>query len=100
MWKKLINIYYTMDKVADPAPSFALTTSSPPNWMRWVSASISAVVNLAPFTWESSGKIVVPACPPITVTFVVLTSNFWFSETNALALTTSKVVTPNTLRGL
>lgn len=30
---------YAMESVAEPAPSLAFTTSSPPNWMRFVSSS-------------------------------------------------------------
>lgn len=76
--------------------------------------------NLAPFTCESKGRMVVPACPPITGTSVVATSKPWFSATKAFALTTEKfqymihferflnycylvpsnVVTPKSLRGL
>lgn len=40
----------TMERVAEPAPSFAWTTSSPPNWMRWVRALMSSSENLAPST--------------------------------------------------
>lgn len=39
-----------MERVAEPAPSLAFTTSSPPNWMRLVSASSCSLVNLAPGT--------------------------------------------------
>jgi hypothetical protein len=44
--------------------------------------------------------MVMPAWPPMTVTLVLRTSNFWFSATNVLARTTSKVVTPNRRLGL
>lgn len=39
-----------MERVAEPAPSLAFTTSSPPNWMRWVRLSMSSCVKLAPST--------------------------------------------------
>mmetsp|Transcript_111981 Transcript_111981/g.219512 ORF Transcript_111981/g.219512 Transcript_111981/m.219512 type:complete len:213 (-) Transcript_111981:130-768(-) len=89
-----------MERVAEPAPSLAFTTSSPPNWMRWVRAATSSGENLAPGTWESRGKMVVPAWPPITLTLVFITSKPWFSATKVLARTTSKVVTPNNFLGL
>jgi hypothetical protein len=39
-----------IDSVADPPPAFpfACTTSSPPNWMRFVSAALSSAENFAP----------------------------------------------------
>ena len=47
---------YAIESVAEPAPAFAFTTSSPPNWMRTVRASRSASLNLALGTWHWSGK--------------------------------------------
>lgn len=58
-----------MDKVADPVPALALTTSVPASWILSVSA----------FSWlsgketdgvhcEINGIIVMPLCPPITGT--------------------------------
>jgi hypothetical protein len=41
--------------------------------------------------------MVIPACPPITGTETSSTVQSWFSATKVLALTTSRVVTPNNL---
>jgi hypothetical protein len=43
---------YAIESVADPAPSLALTTSSPPYWMRFVSASSFSVSSEAGSGWE------------------------------------------------
>ncbi len=42
--------------------------------------------------------MVTPEWPPITGTLTDLTSNFWDSATNVLALTTSNVLTPMILK--
>ena len=52
-----------MERVADPAPSFALTTSSPPNWTRFVNASRSPEDKEEGRGWEdceSNGTICQP----------------------------------------
>lgn len=54
--------HLTMERVAEPAPSLACTTSSPPNWMRWVRALMSSSENFAPSTWPSP-----PPSPPAPV---------------------------------
>lgn len=41
----------TIESVAEPAPSLACTTSSPPNWMRCVRALMSSSEKFAPSTW-------------------------------------------------
>lgn len=58
-----------MDKVADPVPALALTTSVPASW----------ILSVSGFSWfsgketdgvhcEISGIIVIPLCPPMTGT--------------------------------
>mmetsp|Transcript_1751 Transcript_1751/g.3175 ORF Transcript_1751/g.3175 Transcript_1751/m.3175 type:complete len:204 (-) Transcript_1751:225-836(-) len=89
-----------MERVALPAPAFAATTSSPPNCVRTVIASNSSSVNFAPSTLENNGKIVIPACPPITVTSTSLGSTPILLATNVLARQTSNVVTPTSFLGL
>mmetsp|Transcript_43590 Transcript_43590/g.103590 ORF Transcript_43590/g.103590 Transcript_43590/m.103590 type:complete len:239 (+) Transcript_43590:340-1056(+) len=91
---------YAIESVADPPPAFAFTTSSPPNMMRWVSASRSESSNfIVGSTWERSGTMVVPAWPPMTVTFTLFTSRPLACDTKVRARTTSRVVTPSSLRG-
>mmetsp|Transcript_6947 Transcript_6947/g.15210 ORF Transcript_6947/g.15210 Transcript_6947/m.15210 type:complete len:204 (+) Transcript_6947:503-1114(+) len=89
-----------MDRVAEPEPALALTTSSPPNWIRVVSASRSASLKLAPGTCESKGRMVMPACPPMTVTWTSDVERPWLAATKVLARHTSNVVTPSTFFGL
>lgn len=51
-------------------------------------------------TWDKRGRMVIPACPPMTGTE---TSSGWqpnFSATKALDLTTSNLVTPKSFLGL
>mmetsp|Transcript_9001 Transcript_9001/g.26978 ORF Transcript_9001/g.26978 Transcript_9001/m.26978 type:complete len:228 (+) Transcript_9001:539-1222(+) len=85
-----------MDRVAEPPPALASTTSVPASWMRLVSASVSAASKLTfGVAWESSGRMVVPAWPPMTGTFTVATSKPLASATKVLARTTSRVDTPN-----
>mmetsp|Transcript_10217 Transcript_10217/g.18057 ORF Transcript_10217/g.18057 Transcript_10217/m.18057 type:complete len:208 (+) Transcript_10217:647-1270(+) len=90
---------YAMDKVAEPPPSLAATTSSPPNWIRLYNAFNFSSSMLRPGTWDSRGKIVVPACPPIQVTFSVRGSVPLISATHVLDRVTSKDVIPMILRG-
>ena len=45
-----------MESVAEPPPALALTTSSPPNWMRCVRASRSASLSVVPGTWLGLGR--------------------------------------------
>jgi hypothetical protein len=68
--------------VAEPAPSLALTTSSPPNWMRFTSASRFSLLPRISAGWRqpnhahtlticgwlcvSKGRIVAPEWPPTT----------------------------------
>mmetsp|Transcript_8751 Transcript_8751/g.18845 ORF Transcript_8751/g.18845 Transcript_8751/m.18845 type:complete len:222 (+) Transcript_8751:378-1043(+) len=86
---------YAIERVAEPPPFLALTTSSPPNMMRWVRASTSASVkDTLGWTWDSSGTIVVPAWPPTTGTVTLLTSRPLALATKVRARTTSRVVTP------
>mmetsp|Transcript_79572 Transcript_79572/g.221301 ORF Transcript_79572/g.221301 Transcript_79572/m.221301 type:complete len:200 (-) Transcript_79572:173-772(-) len=90
-----------MERVALPAPSLAATTSSPPNWMRCVRAATwSSLRRSKPGTRESSGRMVLPAWPPITSTAV--SSGSWpsASPTKVRARTTSRVVTPKRRLGL
>ena len=49
-----------IDRVADPAPALASTTSVPASWMRGVRASMSACDNSTPSTLDSSGRMVTP----------------------------------------
>ena len=52
-----------------------------------------------PHTCESSGRMVMPAWPPMTGTLTSFGSTPAASATNASARTTSSVVTPNSLEG-
>src|SRR5947199_4852346 len=47
-----------MDRVAEPAPSFALTTSSPPNWTPVIRVSRLGEVHYFPHTIDQSIKLV------------------------------------------
>ncbi len=91
---------YAIESVAEPAPSFALTTSSPPNWIRYTSLLYSSPEIDLPYAFcESNGTIVGPECPPttgITVSLVVLPVT---SLRKRAARTTSREVTPNKRRG-
>lgn len=60
----------------------------------------SPTILLKMVTWERRGRMVVPACPPTTVTLVLAGSVPWFSATKVLARITSSVVTPNSFLGL
>lgn len=100
------NLYpaYAMLSVADPAPSFALTTSSPPNWIRLMTFSYSAVLlsslsSIFGSDCESSGTIVAPECPPTTGILYLGASVGMPSAavTKVEARTMSRVVTPNRL---
>mmetsp|Transcript_19144 Transcript_19144/g.49101 ORF Transcript_19144/g.49101 Transcript_19144/m.49101 type:complete len:205 (+) Transcript_19144:418-1032(+) len=87
-----------MDRVALPLPFLALTTSVPASCTRLSSASIlSAGMLLAALSWENKGRIVAPACPPMTGTSMVFRGAPVISWTNLLARTPSKVVTPQIL---
>lgn len=114
-------------KVALPAPSFALTTSSPPNWMRLTNAARSSPtesqippkmqrvhnekwdrgertegnwhVPLKSWPdWERRGTMVTPEWPPTTGMSSSSGSVFRSSDTKRAARTTSSVVTPNNLK--
>ena len=91
---------YAMDRVAEPLPALAVTTSVPASWIRAVRAATVAggrpTLGLA---WEINGRIVTPAWPPTTGKSTAPASTPAASATNALARTTSSVVTPNSLRG-
>mmetsp|Transcript_9476 Transcript_9476/g.28548 ORF Transcript_9476/g.28548 Transcript_9476/m.28548 type:complete len:270 (+) Transcript_9476:162-971(+) len=88
---------YAMDRVALPLPFFAATTSVPASWTRTSSAGIcSAGMVEATGSWEKSGRMVLPAWPPITGISAALPV---ISRTNLFARTTSSVVTPTILRG-
>mmetsp|Transcript_31268 Transcript_31268/g.79868 ORF Transcript_31268/g.79868 Transcript_31268/m.79868 type:complete len:205 (+) Transcript_31268:178-792(+) len=86
-----------MERVAEPPPALALTTSSPPNWMRCVRASRSASLSVVPGTCESRGRIVMPAWPPMTVTSMSLGCFPWLAAKKVFARHTSSVVTPHSL---
>eukprot|EP00754_Rhynchopus_humris_P045074 Rhum_TRINITY_DN4593_c0_g1::Rhum_TRINITY_DN4593_c0_g1_i1::g.14984::m.14984 len=88
-----------IESVALPVPALACTTSSPPNWMRCVRASSSSLVN-SNSVCDSSGTIVGPECPPTTGIFTSSTLTFFSCDTNVLARTRSRVVTPNSFFGL
>jgi hypothetical protein len=87
-----------MDRVADPVPALAWTTSSPPNWILLTRALYSSPLTSFPMlVWESRGTMVTPECPPTTVTSISLGSLFLISPRNRDDRTTSRVVTPNSL---
>ncbi|EPY32646.1 malate dehydrogenase [Strigomonas culicis] len=88
---------YAMESVAEPAPSFALTTSSPPNWMRWVSAFTCSAESSGYL--DRRGTMVSPLWPPITGTSTSTGAFPIASLTKVLARTRSSVVTPKSLRG-
>lgn len=48
---------YAIESVADPAPFFALTTSSPPYWILFTNAGISAVAGRGCDACDSKGTI-------------------------------------------
>jgi hypothetical protein len=85
--------------VADPRPSLALTTSSPPNWMRLVRAGTSALGVRGGWDCERMGRIVIPEWPPSTGTVVVEHASGvpLASATKVEARTTSRVVIPKIL---
>mmetsp|Transcript_23796 Transcript_23796/g.67295 ORF Transcript_23796/g.67295 Transcript_23796/m.67295 type:complete len:203 (+) Transcript_23796:464-1072(+) len=87
-----------MLRVADPAPALAWTTSSPPNWTRTVNFSRTSSDGVKPGTWLKSGRMVMPACPPMTGTLTSAPSIC--SDTKVLARHTSNVVTPTSFCGL
>ena len=76
---------YAMERVADPAPALAWTTSSPPNWVLFVIASSSASSGEYPGTCEKRGRMVIPACPPMTGTLISLGSPPVDAPTKVLA---------------
>mmetsp|Transcript_11075 Transcript_11075/g.14635 ORF Transcript_11075/g.14635 Transcript_11075/m.14635 type:complete len:211 (-) Transcript_11075:246-878(-) len=90
---------YAIERVAEPAPSLAWTTSSPPNMIRLVRAARSASLNESP-VWERRGRMVSPACPPITVTSTADGSRPWLAATKVFARQMSRVVTPHNFFGL
>ena len=91
-----------MERVALPAPSLALTTSSPPNWMRLTSAASSSppfsTIFLPSAVCERMGTIVTPEWPPTTGTTVSAGRVPARVERKAEERTTSRVVTPKRLR--
>jgi hypothetical protein len=87
--------------VADPAPSFALTTSSPPNCTRVVRArSVSSGMLTGGFAWLNNGMIVLPEWPPKTGIVMSAGDPEVISAVNVDARTTSSVVTPKSFLGL
>ncbi len=50
-------------------------------------------------TWDNKGRMVMPACPPMTGTLTSSGFTPMASPTKALARTTSSLVTPNNFRG-
>mmetsp|Transcript_23372 Transcript_23372/g.42982 ORF Transcript_23372/g.42982 Transcript_23372/m.42982 type:complete len:207 (+) Transcript_23372:364-984(+) len=90
-----------MDKVALPLPFFAATTTVPASCTFLSRAGISAsgIFLLCSFC-ENTGRIVVPAWPPMTGMLISLKGAPVTSWTNFSALTTSKVVMPTILHGL
>mmetsp|Transcript_35815 Transcript_35815/g.41783 ORF Transcript_35815/g.41783 Transcript_35815/m.41783 type:complete len:246 (-) Transcript_35815:247-984(-) len=89
---------YAIDRVAEPVPFLAFTTSSPPYWMRCVMAASFSSAILKP-DWVIRGTIVGPLWPPTTVTLMSNGLAFSSAATNVFARTMSSVVTPNSLRG-
>ena len=92
-----------MLSVALPAPSFALTTSSPPYWIlctRAFHGSLPCATSMEPWVCEIRGTIVTPEWPPTTVTGVFAGSVPAIPARKREARTTSRVVIPNSLRGL
>jgi hypothetical protein len=88
-----------MERVADPVPALAWTTSSPPNWILLTRALYSSPLTSLPMlVCESKGTMVTPECPPTTVTSISLGSLFLISPRNREDRTTSRVVTPNSLQ--
>mmetsp|Transcript_16527 Transcript_16527/g.26218 ORF Transcript_16527/g.26218 Transcript_16527/m.26218 type:complete len:222 (+) Transcript_16527:125-790(+) len=86
-----------MDKVALPFPAFSFTTSVPAFWILTSRATISSSgICFATLSCESRGKIVFPACPPITV----MSGTFPMrSCTNLFERTQSNDVMPTTFLG-
>ena len=92
---------YAIDKVADPFPSFAFTTSVPASCTRLSIASMSEGGIFAPnLSWEKTGMMVAPAWPPMTLMSTSAGSQPTFSATNLFARTTSRVVMPTMFFGL
>mmetsp|Transcript_5516 Transcript_5516/g.6408 ORF Transcript_5516/g.6408 Transcript_5516/m.6408 type:complete len:200 (-) Transcript_5516:186-785(-) len=87
-----------IDRVADPAPALASTTSVPAFWIRLVSFSTCSSLS-DDFSCESRGNIVTPLWPPTTGTFTSAGDTFKASATNVFDLTISKVETPNSRLG-
>ncbi|CAL6305757.1 unnamed protein product [Bathycoccus prasinos] len=53
---------YAMDKVAEPPPALASTTSVPAFWMRMVKSSVSFSLNdVCGNVCDNNGKMVIPA---------------------------------------
>mmetsp|Transcript_6500 Transcript_6500/g.24528 ORF Transcript_6500/g.24528 Transcript_6500/m.24528 type:complete len:229 (-) Transcript_6500:341-1027(-) len=91
---------YAMDRVAEPAPALASTTSVPAFWILTVSFSSSSAVNSeAGYAWDRRGRMVIPAWPPTTGTSTSFTSKPFACATNVFALTTSRVDTPKSFLG-
>merc|ERR1719361_3195472 len=91
---------YAMERVAEPAPALALTTSVPASWIRSVRAfRASASKETAGLHWEIRGMMVTPACPPTTGQLTLVGSMFFILPMKALDLTTSRVVTPKIFLG-
>eukprot|EP00037_Helgoeca_nana_P001522 m.27515 g.27515 ORF g.27515 m.27515 type:complete len:382 (+) comp11930_c0_seq1:236-1381(+) len=91
-----------IERVAEPAPALAWTTSVPPFWMRCVRAATCSAESLSDtdgVAWLRSGRIEAPACPPTTGMLIVLTSTPAASATNVCERTMSSVVTPKIFLG-
>mmetsp|Transcript_106852 Transcript_106852/g.166922 ORF Transcript_106852/g.166922 Transcript_106852/m.166922 type:complete len:245 (+) Transcript_106852:153-887(+) len=91
---------YAIDRVALPLPALAVTTSVPASCTRLSRAGISEAGMLeAAWSCENNGRIVEPACPPMTGTLMFWIGAPVISWTNLLARTTSNVVTPQIFLG-
>lgn len=92
---------YAIESVALPAPSFAFTTSSPPNWMRCTRAAYASPATDLPWGFcDSRGTMVGPLWPPMTVIPVLEGEAPVMPATKRVARTTSSVVIPNRRAGL
>ena len=75
----------------------AVCSHLPPQTNRLMDRQTDRCLQL--LTCERRGRMVTPECPPITGTDVLVTSNPLASATKVFDRTTSRVVTPNMLRG-
>mmetsp|Transcript_1212 Transcript_1212/g.2609 ORF Transcript_1212/g.2609 Transcript_1212/m.2609 type:complete len:302 (+) Transcript_1212:103-1008(+) len=91
---------YAMDRVAEPVPALACTTSVPASWMRAIRRlACSRSRDSRGVACERMGRMVMPAWPPTTGTLTSLGSTPSISAMKVSARTTSKVVTPNRREG-